>query len=181
MGPWRAVSFASAALLVAALTWLALSARHRIDHSSLGGVDVVLSEIEQPSPPPAPLQPPAPLADIESTFAAEPPTQASEPNAGVAAEPPTIVDPEWISRPAHPERYYPRAAFLSGVEGRVELACFVETDGRLTCDVVSELPLGHGFGDAAMEIARGHVMRPAIRDGQPVRARYRMVVPFRSG
>jgi protein TonB len=98
-----------------------------------------------------------------------------------AVEPPTIMDPEWISRPASPERFYPRAAFLAGIEGRVELACFVETDGLLTCEIASEQPPGHGFGAAALEIARGHIMRPAERDGAPVRARFRMVVPFSSG
>ncbi len=181
MRPVRAISFASAVLLVAALTALALGVRHRIVRLTPASVEVVLSEVSRQPPPPAPVSPaPAPTAktgDLPPEAAPTAPQSLPDPD----PDPPTIVDPEWVSRPAHPERFYPRAAFLRGVEGRVELACFVETDGRLTCEVASEQPAGMGFADAALEIARAHVMRPAMRNGVPVRARYRMVVPFTSG
>lgn len=182
MSPVRAISFASAALLVAALTVLALGVRHRTVRLMPASVDVVLSEVSRQTPP-APVPPaPAPTAKTgDLAPEAAPTAPQSLPDPEPESEPPTILDPEWVSRPVHPERFYPRAAFMRGVEGRVELACFVETDGRLTCEVASEQPAGMGFAEAALEIARAHVMRPAMRNGVPVRAHYRMVVPFTSG
>ncbi|ANP44923.1 hypothetical protein ATE48_02775 [Candidatus Viadribacter manganicus] len=94
------------------------------------------------------------------------------------SEPVVITNPVWIERPRNPERFYPRQAFMRGVGGEVVLQCDVDTDGRMVCVVVSETPEGQGFGDAALRIAAGHVMRPATQNGAPARGRYRMVVPF---
>ena len=95
-----------------------------------------------------------------------------------SGEPIDVVDPVWLSRPTHPERFYPRGALMRGIEGRVELVCMVEFDGRLSCAVENETPRDQGFGEAALALARAHVMRPLTRDGAPVRGRYRMVAPF---
>jgi TonB family protein len=178
MASVRLVSLAMAAALVVAATLLAVTARYRVTPQQAPAPALVVSE-RAPAPAAAPS--PRPLARLERSA----PRDAADPSlapapAPLEGEPPQVDAPEWLVRPANPERFYPRAAFVEGVEGRVELACFVETDGRLTCEVASEAPLGHGFGDAALALARAHVMRPAMRDGAPVRARYRMVVPFRA-
>lgn len=109
---------------------------------------------------------------------------AQEPQPAPAPEPPgpsepvVVTDPVWTERPRNPERFYPREAFMQGVAGQVVLDCDVDVSGRLTCVVTSETPEGRGFGEAALRIARAHVMRPATRNGAPAPARYRMVVPF---
>ena len=176
----RLAALAIATLVVGGLLWAAFSARFALLLDEPLAPIAVLSEIApppqreeqarldeplrdpsrevQPTPAPAPERPPAP--------------------APYTGEPPDISNPIWLSRPTSPERFYPRAAFMRGVEGRVTLACFVELDGRLSCTIEEEAPAGQGFGEAALAIARAHVMQPALLNGAPVRARYRMVVPF---
>lgn len=103
---------------------------------------------------------------------------APAPTALPPSEPVMITTPTWIERPRHPERWFPRQAFMQGIAGEVVLDCEVSVDGRLSCVVASETPTGQGFGDAALRIAQAHVMRPAMQNGVAVRGRYRMVVPF---
>ncbi|MBK6703697.1 MAG: TonB family protein [Caulobacteraceae bacterium] len=103
---------------------------------------------------------------------------APAPTALPSSEPVMITTPTWIERPRHPERWFPRQAFMQGIAGEVVLDCEVSVDGRLSCVVASETPTGQGFGDAALRIAQAHVMRPAMQNGVAVRGRYRMVVPF---
>ncbi len=106
------------------------------------------------------------------------PLPAPAPTPTAPREPVVITNPVWIERPRNPERFYPRQAFMQGVAGEVVLQCDVDMDGRMSCVVASETPAGQGFGEAALRIAAGHVMRPATENGAPTRGRYRMVVPF---
>jgi TonB family protein len=92
-----------------------------------------------------------------------------------------ITQPVWLSQPRNLARFYPRDAFMRGLNGQVVLDCIVETTGRLGCTIASETPRELGFGAAALAIASEHVMQPALHDGAPVRGRYRMVVPFTAG
>jgi protein TonB len=173
----RVVRFSAAACLVVGLAAIALTMPHRFAQERRPLIATVLSEVAQPqrvAPASPPRVPPPRLADGVEVVSAPPP---APPIVG-DVDLPVIEAPIWVVQPNHPERFYPRRAFLTGVEGRVELACYVEIDGRLDCDVASETPAGHGFGEAALALARAHVMRPALRDGEPVRARYRMIVPF---
>ncbi|MBL8545595.1 MAG: TonB family protein [Hyphomonadaceae bacterium] len=141
----------------------------------------IVSEIEREQPAqtmrvaPPPRAPEREAAPQETPMAL-PPQQSAE-----QSEPVTITDPVWVERPRNPERFYPREAFMRGIAGQVVLDCDVDVEGRLTCVVVSEMPAGNGFGEAALRIANAHVMRPATRNGAPTRARYRMIVPFSSG
>jgi protein TonB len=65
------------------------------------------------------------------------------------------------------------------MEGQVRIDCVVDVTGWLTnCTLLDEAPANWGFGQAALRIAREHRMSPALRDGVPVTARYRMIVPF---
>lgn len=175
----RVAALAAATLLVAGTLMAVFNARFVLTRDMARDAVAVLSEIataptSAPRPAPARETPPR----IEPTPDEAPPQPAPTVQASEGGEAPLVTNPIWLARPANPERFYPRQAFMSGVEGRVELDCLVELDGRLTCEVASEAPTGQGFGDAALALARAHVMQPATREGAPVRARYRMIVPF---
>ncbi len=177
----RLAALAAATLFILAVLAAVFSARFALMRAPESDVAAVLSEIVY-----APIRTPEPTPVREASPRVEPTPENAPPEPAPVAplqppassEAPLITNPIWISRPANPERFYPRAAFMRGVDGRVDLDCFVETDGRLTCEVASEAPTGHGFGDAALALARAHTMQPATRDGASVRARYRMSVPF---
>ena len=93
--------------------------------------------------------------------------------------PAVVTSPHWLRRPTSLERYYPRRALETGLEGDVVLDCMVTTVGYLRCGVISETPVGRGFADSALRIAADHQMQPAMRNGVAVEGRYRMRVPFR--
>lgn len=177
----RLVSFGAAVLLAAlALLGVALL-RYPLEWREVATPAVIVSEVAAPArdqrPRPPPLERRPQPESAEPSAPSAPPADAQQ-SAGPA---PVITQPVWIQRPRNPARFYPRAAFIQGVEGEVVLDCDVEVNGRLQCEVTSETPAGHGFGDAALAIAAAHVMQPAMRDGAPVRARYRMIVPFATG
>jgi TonB family protein len=66
-------------------------------------------------------------------------------------------------------RYYPEKAARDEVEGRATLSCDVSAEGTLAgCKVISEDPVGYGFGDAAMGLSPLFRMGPQTREGQPV-------------
>ena len=142
--------------------------------------------IEEPPPPPIPRDRAPPVPPIEGQpFEPFEPAMLPETtpiamnNAGAASvAPPTILNPQWVRRPRDLARYYPARALARGQEGRAVLDCAVSVTGTLSCIVASETPANWGFGDAALRIARDYQMVPAMRDGVPIPARHRMVVPF---
>lgn len=174
----RLVAFAGAALLAAlALTGIG-ALRYRLDWitDNAEAPVALIAEMARPAPAARP-RPRAPeTSDAERVQERNEATASAAP--GADAAPPVITAPVWIERPRNTARFYPREAFIQGVEGQVVLDCMVEADGRLNCSVASETPPDRGFGDAALAIAAAHVMQPAMRDGAPVRALYRMVIPF---
>lgn len=178
----RLVSF-GASVALAAVVLLAVAA---LRYSPLWPLAeppriAVVSEVvrePQTEQPRAPARVTPPPREIEPQ---EQPAPLSTPETPAPSEPVTITDPVWTERPRNPERFYPREAFMQGVAGEVVLDCDVDASGRLSCEVTSETPAGRGFGEAALRIARAHVMRPAMRNGAPTNGRYRMVVPFSPG
>ncbi len=149
--------------------------------------EVLFETLTPPPPEPRPPTPrpvvtpgPAPFVAPQAPAAPAPPLIDGAAGAGdtVVAAQPTITRPDWLQRPANLDRFYPARARERGREGVVQLDCVVRVDGRLDCAVASETPANWRFGDAALEIARGHRMVPATRDGVPVEAFYRMRVPF---
>jgi len=174
----RLAALAIATLIVGGLLWAAFSARFALILDEAVAPPAVLSEIASPPQREEQARPDAPPREPLRQAQPMPAPQTPRAPAPHTGEPPEITNPIWLSRPASAERFYPRAAFMRGVEGQVTLACLVELDGRLACAIEDEAPTGQGFGEAALALARAHVMQPALRNGAPVRARYRMVVPF---
>jgi TonB family protein len=171
----RLVSFGAAATLVGLLLWGAVSLRYAPLWRDGEPPVAVLAALE---PPPAP-PPQAPRREPRPETPDAPLALATGPQAEPAAnEPVLITQPIWVSRPRNLARFYPRDAFMRGLNGQVVLDCIVETTGQLDCTIESETPVSQGFGEAALAIAAAHVMQPATENGMPVRGRYRMIVPF---
>ena len=79
---------------------------------------------------------------------------------------------DWVKAPDAAElvRLYPPLALILGIEGQAQISCTVETTGVLSgCMVVNESPTGLGFGDATVLAAGDFRMKPATRDGNPVK------------
>jgi len=185
----RAASLSVSAALLALAVLAAFSVSYTVQRwfTPENAQTITVFTPEPPAPPPPepvirrdPLPP-----TMEDDFALDPMPQIFDPTAHAVetssvftAGPVTISDPRWIERPRDLARYYPRRAIGRDVEGSVVLDCLVSTQGRLTCDVLSETPANFGFGEAALRIAADHRMAPATRDGAAVEGRYRMRVPF---
>lgn len=69
--------------------------------------------------------------------------------------------PVWQSTPSarRLSAAYPERALERGREGEARVACFVQQNGRLDCERVSEFPANSGFGNAALRVA--HMYRHA--------------------
>ncbi|HWE46163.1 MAG TPA: energy transducer TonB [Caulobacteraceae bacterium] len=82
-----------------------------------------------------------------------------------------ISSPDWLQKPSSRqlEADYPRRALINGVSGKALVRCRVQVDGLLDdCSILSESPLGLGFGEATLRAAHHFRMRPEKLDGQPV-------------
>ena len=82
-----------------------------------------------------------------------------------------VTSPDWRRPPSGDDlaREYPPLAQFLDMPGGATVGCEVETDGRLEdCHVLSEWPLGLGFGAAAVRTSKYMVMKPATRDGKPI-------------
>lgn len=185
----RMTSLAASAALMGAVLFAALTLTYTLPALNFPAAPapIEMRRVEEPAPPPREpsIQPPrlealdevAPFEAHATETAFTSPTAPSE-----LAGPPVLVEisrPHWLRRPRNLQHYYPRRALRTAIDGEVVLDCLVQTDGFLRCGIVSELPTGWGFAEAALRIAAEHRMSPATRDGAPVEAHYRMRVPFR--
>lgn len=84
-------------------------------------------------------------------------------------------------RPSSEEvaQFYPRAALDAGLAGEGTVVCDVDVGGSLSaCELKEESPAGHGFGQAAMQVAPMLLMRPATLNGVPVPGRVTIPIHF---
>lgn len=97
---------------------------------------------------------------------------SSTPAPAVATAPkPVIGQPVWRRRPTAAEftRAYPSNARRNGISGRAVIRCRVNAEGRLErCEIASEDPPGHGFGEAAIKLSTRFLMSTPTREGVPV-------------
>jgi protein TonB len=73
---------------------------------------------------------------------------------------------------------YPLELKRARVQGTVLLLIVIDQSGRVTIDKVLEAPVRE-FVQAAVTAAEQCQFEPPLKAGKPVRARYRMQVPFR--
>ena len=66
-------------------------------------------------------------------------------------------------------RVFPARASAEKRDGKAMMSCRVLQDGALAdCRVISEIPPGYGFGQAAIALASKFKAKPATLDGQPL-------------
>lgn len=88
---------------------------------------------------------------------------------------------DWLKRPTSDDiqGVWPRDALRKGEGGKATIGCTVTIQGALRdCNVLAEEPAGGGFGGAALALTPQFVMRPALRDGQPVESTVRIPINF---
>ena len=99
----------------------------------------------------------AAIAPFAPTAHAEPPTDITTEVWSAALSPAVAVGPHWVRRPKSQEveNVYPTRATYQGIGGSALMRCDVAPDGHMAnCVIVSESPLGEGFGKAALSLAR---------------------------
>jgi len=101
--------------------------------------------------------------------------------AAAAAASPAVVSPQWVKQPGAElmQEFYPVAAELVRLPGRVMLNCMVGLEGKAEdCTVAAEAPAGLGFGAAALHLAPAFRFRPGRVGGKPERAAAMIPVRF---
>jgi len=73
---------------------------------------------------------------------------------------------------------YPEEARHQHISGKVQLSFIVEKDGSIS-DITVDQSAGHGFDEEAVRVLQqSPAWQPGIKDGQPIRIRYRLPVNF---
>jgi len=117
-------------------------------------------EIQIAQPPP-----PTPVA----TVAAVAPPAPQAPPVQRAAPAPAVPDSSVSARPiAGPALKYPARMQEQGREGRVDVTCDVDPDGKTSNCTVTSVVGGQVFADAALEWVKAARYKPAIKNGAPV-------------
>jgi len=89
--------------------------------------------------------------------------------------------PKFIDKDILADLVYPSIALRSGITGRVILELFIDRNGLVQhIEIMKEDPEGRGFGEAAVKAFTGKRCVPAYANGEPVSARYRYPVSFKT-
>lgn len=83
-----------------------------------------------------------------------------------------VTRPDWKKRPDLKDlrRLYPREA--KGATGQTAASCLIDAKGHMSdCTLIHEAPMGLGFGDATLKLARKFRMKKLDADGHPVAGR----------
>ena len=176
----RLISMVLAALICAAIVYMAVTQKFSAITDLFEDSNAVKVEVEQkekppPPPPPPPNRPPPPPPPeqrVPPPDLSAPPTPTPIP---VAVDPPPappspmLTGVSWLRQPRGDDyvRFYPPRALDRGQTGSVTVDCLVDAGGHISCTVVSEDPPGWGFGDATLRIARQFQVAPQTSDGRP--------------
>ncbi len=120
------------------------------------------------------------LASLPTVARAQPDAAPAPPPADDAARSPAA--PSGTTMPVLKKDEgvaYPAQALADGIHDTIEvrLVLTIDAAGTVTNAVV-DVPVGHGFDEAALEAARKLVFDPATRDGRPVAAKFRYLYRF---
>jgi protein TonB len=97
-----------------------------------------------------------------------------------AAEGAPPAPKDWAHKPDPGLRYYPERAQAERVEGVAVLDCGIAADGALKdCVIVSEDPLGWGFGPTALRLAMLFHMKPRANGSAPPPVRIQVPIRFK--
>jgi periplasmic protein TonB len=80
------------------------------------------------------------------------------------------IGARWLVLPSADdiENVYPKQASRKHLNGKVVLTCAIAAGGRLAdCSVMSEVPAGNGFGEAALRLTPRFKMQERLSDGSP--------------
>jgi protein TonB len=172
----RLITFTIAAVICALLVYLALTQRFsaiaQFFEEAVTFESVLEFKEPPPTPPPPQIQQRPPEAQRPTVANIDaPPTPTFEPVIETPPAPPApaYIDATFLERPNGRdfERLFPRRALERAISGRVLLDCNVAANGRLSCAVASETPLGWGFGEASLRAAQQFRVAPATADGHP--------------
>lgn len=131
----------TATVLVSAVLACAASAQVASDPSAEVEIPVIRGPLVVDPPPPAPPPPAGYVWNVIWTDG---------------------TDPQAV------RRHYPARADRENVSGEALIECLIASDGALTeCRVVRETPMGYGFGEASVAVARNFTVAPLTRDGRP--------------
>lgn len=91
-----------------------------------------------------------------------------------------VVRPDWLKKPDADDLAQVWPAAGRGKDGAATIRCVVNVDGLLNkCAVVSETPLGLGFGAAALLLTPNFRMRPALRNGKVAEGTVSIPIQFK--
>lgn len=132
---------------------------------------------------PAAAQPPAeapPTADAAAADQAPPPPAAPAAKQAVSppSQPPNETPYQVLRRPTKDEQTFPQAALRAGVDGEVRVQCRMALTYRLEdCKILSENPVGYGYGEAALRTAGYYRIIPPSVGGRPY-TDAQIIIPF---
>jgi protein TonB len=73
---------------------------------------------------------------------------------------------------------YPQELLVRGIEGEVTLVLIIDQQGEVTVDRILDWEGDRGFIQPTRLALSRCVFEPPTKDGQPVRARYKITIPF---